>query len=70
MALLNNTPQQYYNNEIFGGYQFVSLKDIINQFMLIYVGEDKLITKTKRLDVAKRTIYINSSSTTRLRELY
>ena len=37
MALLNNTPQQYYNNEIFGGYQFVSLKDIINQFMLVKI---------------------------------
>ena len=52
MALLNNTPQQYYDNEIFGGYQFVSLKDIINQFMLIYVGEDKIISKARRLDVA------------------
>ena len=52
MALLNNTPQQYYDNEIFGGYQFVSLKDIINQFMLIYVGEDKIIQKAKRIDVA------------------
>ena len=52
MALLNNTPQQYYDNKDFGNYQFVSLKDIINQFMLIYVGEDKIIPKAKRLDVA------------------
>ena len=52
MALLNQTPQAYYNGNDFGGYQFVSLSDIINQFMLIYVGEDKIISKAKRLDVA------------------
>ena len=52
MALLNNTPQEYYDGNDFGNYQFVSLKDIINQFMVIYVGEDKIIPKAKRLDVA------------------
>ena len=52
MALLNNTPQEYYDGDDFGNYQFVSLTDIINQFMLIYVGEDKIIPKAKRLDVA------------------
>ena len=36
----------------FGNYQFTSLDDIINQFMFAYVGEDKIISKTKRLDVA------------------
>ena len=52
MALLNSTPQEYYDGNDFGNYQFVSLKDIINQFMVIYVGEDKIISKAKRLDVA------------------
>ena len=52
MALLNNTPQEYYDGDDFGNYQFVSLADIINQFMLVYVGEDKIIPKAKRLDVA------------------
>ena len=52
MALLNTTQQAYYQGNDFGGYQFVSLKDIINQFMLVYVGEDKIIPKAKRLDVA------------------
>ena len=52
MALLNNTPQEYYDGNDFGNYQFVSLTDIINQFMLVYVGEDKIIPKAKRLDVA------------------
>ena len=52
MALLNDTAQEYYNSKDFGNYQFVSLKDIINQFMLVYVGEDKIIPKAKRTDVA------------------
>ena len=52
MALLNNTPQEYYDGNDFGNYQFVSLADIINQFMLVYVGEDKIISKAKRIDVA------------------
>jgi len=36
----------------FGNYQFTPLENIINQFMFAYVGEDKIISKTKRLDVA------------------
>jgi len=53
MGLLDGTSSMdYYNGNDFGNYQFVSLTDIINQFMLIYVGEDKLIPKAKRLDVA------------------
>ena len=54
MALLNNqTENTYYNTaSTHGGYQFVSLTDIINQFMFVYVGEDKIIPKAKRTDVA------------------
>ena len=54
MGLLNGvTAQQYYNNESgFGNYQFTSLTDIINQFIVAYVGEDKIISKVKRTDVA------------------
>ncbi len=52
MALLNNTAQAYYNGNDYGNYQFISLEDIINQFILIYVGEDKIIQRAKRLDVA------------------
>ena len=52
MALLNQTAQSYYDENDYGNYQFVSLTDIINQFMLVYVGEDKIIPKAKRLDVA------------------
>jgi len=54
MALLDNqTSQQYYSNiSLYGEYQFVSLTDIITQFMFVYVGEDKIISKASRTDVA------------------
>tara|TARA_R110001632_G_scaffold3519_3_gene15664 strand:- start:10039 stop:11421 length:1383 start_codon:yes stop_codon:yes gene_type:complete len=52
MGLLDQTGQEYYQGGEFGGYQFISLTEVINQFMLVYVGEDKIIPKVKRLDVA------------------
>jgi len=53
MGLLDKESQQdYYNGDAFGGYQFTSLNDIINQFMITYVGENKLITKVRRTEVA------------------
>ncbi len=52
MALLNQTQERYYEGDNFGGYQFTALNDIINQFMFVYVGEDKIIPKVSRTDVA------------------
>jgi len=53
MGLLDDaTPQQYYESNDLGNYQFVSLEDIINQFMVVYTGENKVIPKARRLDVA------------------
>jgi len=52
MGLLNTTQQAYYQGNDHGGYQFTSLEDIINQFMFVYVGEDKIIPKARRVDVA------------------
>ena len=56
MGLLDQTQEQYYtpwlNNDDLGGYQFVTIKDVINNFMVAYVGEDKIISKIKRTDVA------------------
>jgi len=52
MGLLNTTQQVYYDGNDFGNYQFTSLDDIINQFIVAYVGEDKIISKIKRVDVA------------------
>jgi len=36
----------------FGNYQFMSLDNVINQFMFAYVGENNIISKTKRNEVA------------------
>ena len=52
MALLNQTKKDYYSGNDFGGYQFVSLEDIIEQFMFVYVGEDKIISNISRTQVA------------------
>jgi len=53
MALINETEASYYGTpDSFGNYQFISLDDVINQFMIVYVGEDKLISKASRADVA------------------
>ena len=52
MALINETNQAYYEGNNYGNYQFVSLDDIINQFQISYVGQDKIIPRIKRADVA------------------
>ena len=53
MGLLDNQTQHaYYGGSSFGTYQFTSLEDIINQFIVAYVGEGKIISKVKRTDVA------------------
>ena len=68
MGLINQTNEQYYEgadgnwnsgDENYGDYQFTSLDNIISNFMIAYVGEDKIISKIKRTDVmfhAKRAI--------------
>ncbi len=53
MGLLGRaTHKEYYEGNDLGNYQFVSLKDIINQFMIVYIGDDKVISKATRIDVA------------------
>ena len=53
MGLLDNETQVgYYQGNDYGNYQFTSLKDIINQFLIAYVGEEKIISKVGRTDVA------------------
>ena len=68
MSLITRTNEQYYEgpdgiwnslDESYGDYQFISLKDIINNFIIAYVGEGKIISKIKRTDIvfhAKRGI--------------
>jgi hypothetical protein len=52
MALLTQTPEQYYNGSEFGGYQYITLADLINNFIIAYVGDDKIINTVKRTEVA------------------
>tara|TARA_B110000902_G_scaffold264406_1_gene345838 strand:+ start:833 stop:1672 length:840 start_codon:yes stop_codon:yes gene_type:complete len=61
MGLINQSDEQYYLgpddewntwDENYGSYQFTPIKDIINNFIIAYVGEDKIISKVKRTDVA------------------
>ena len=60
------TAYQYYTNSgtvptdtNWGSYQYVKLKDIINNFLLMYEGDDKLVTNVSKFQVlfhAKRGI--------------
>jgi hypothetical protein len=54
MGLYNGNLGDYYSNpslETLGGYQFISITDIINNFRVAYVGEDKVISKISRADI-------------------
>jgi hypothetical protein len=60
MGLLTQNNEQYYLgadgqwnswDENYGDYQFTTIKDVINNFMISYVGEGKIISKLKRTDV-------------------
>ena len=52
MAYLENKSQkEYYQGKDYGNYQFVSLEDIINQFIAVYVGRDKIIPRVNRADI-------------------
>ena len=54
MGLISQTQETYYgsgNSANYGDYQFVTLDSIINAFMVVYVGESKIISKVNRTDV-------------------
>jgi hypothetical protein len=60
MGLLTQNNEQYYLSadgqwnswdENYGDYQFTTIKDVINNFMISYIGEGKIISKIKRTDV-------------------
>ena len=53
MGLLDEgTDREYYQEGDHGNYQFTTLDDIITQFQIAYVGEDKIISKIRRADIA------------------
>ena len=66
------TPGSYaYGNTVeenYGSYSYITLNDIVNNFMVAYVGQDKLIPSVKRTDVifhAKRSLQEFSYDTLR-----
>ncbi len=52
MGLLDGTDREYYQGRDHGNYQFTSLDEIITQFEIAYVGEDKIISRVRRADIA------------------
>tara|TARA_R110001592_G_scaffold84124_2_gene248898 strand:- start:8323 stop:9867 length:1545 start_codon:yes stop_codon:yes gene_type:complete len=48
----NRIEKDYYEGNSYGDYQFTSLEDIINQFLVVYVGEGKVINKASKTDVS------------------
>ena len=61
MGLFTGTQSAYYNgadgvpnsgDESYGGYQFISLSDVIDNFVATYIGEGKILERTNRADVS------------------
>ena len=51
MALAKVIPSVHYTSSDKGIYQFISMGDIINNFIVSHVGDDKIIKKAKRTEV-------------------
>ena len=61
MGLIKQNAREYYEGvdgiqnsgeEKYGNYQYTSLETIINQFIIAYVGENKIIPKAKKIDIS------------------
>ena len=52
MGLAKYYKKDYYETGDLGYYQFITLDDIITHFEIAYVGENKIIPKVKRADIA------------------
>ena len=48
---LTQTQQAYYQGNDYGGYQFLTLQEIVDNFMATWVGADKVFGRTNRADV-------------------
>ena len=51
MGLITETNAEYYTGNNYGSYIYISLSDIINNFMVAYIGAGKLIPSAKRTDI-------------------
>lgn len=59
MGFITQTDQAYHEGGDIGNYQYVQIDDIINNFILMFTGSDKVIPKASRTEVqmhAKRCI--------------
>lgn len=59
MGFISETNESYYEGSNIGGYQYVPLADIINNFIIMFTGEGKVIRKARRTEIqmhAKRAI--------------
>ena len=64
MGLLGGqTSQDYYEASVFGGYQYTSIKEIVENFIVAYVADGKLIDRVAITNVifqAKRGLQESS----------
>jgi len=47
----NTSPQPYYNGTDYGGYQYITLEEVCDNFMATYVGDEKILGRTRMSDV-------------------
>lgn len=58
-GLITQTNEQYYTGNDYGSYRYLSINDIINNFIISYIGDGKVLPSVKRTDVifhAKRAM--------------
>jgi len=59
MGFISETQEDYHGGSNIGGYQYVPLADIVNNFILMFTGEGKVIPKARKTEIqmhAKRCI--------------
>ena len=58
-GLITQTNEQYYTGDDYGSYRYISITELINNFLMIHVGDDKLIPSVNRNEIvfhAKRAM--------------
>lgn len=58
-GLITQTNEQYYTGDDYGSYRYLSVNDVIDNFIISYVGDGKLLPSVKRTDIifhAKRAM--------------
>ena len=58
-GLITQTNEQYYTGDDYGSYRYISITELINNFLMIHVGDGKLIPSVNRNEVvfhAKRAM--------------